>query len=193
MLDSSDITQVKQQIDQYEAWRDEIITKGRALIKRSKKVIYALHRDDMDYAKEQVQLINNEKQALVKLTSHHPNLGCEGSFRVAMQEYVEALTYFYYLTEKRIPTSKELDVSAQLYILGICDVTGELVRRAVRAATKEQFGEVVEIKDTLENIFGTLLEFEFRDNETRRKFDSIKYDLKKVEELVLELKLKGLL
>ena len=40
-------------------------------------------------------------------------------------------------------------------------------------------------------MYGELLKFDFRDNEVRRKFDAVKYDLRKLEDLVLDLKLKG--
>ena len=50
---------------------------------------------------------------------------------------------------------------------------------------------VVEIRDVVDEIYGELLKFDFRDSDLRRKFDSVKYDLKKLEDLLLELKLKG--
>ena len=40
-------------------------------------------------------------------------------------------------------------------------------------------------------IYGELLKFDFRDNEIRRKVDAVKYELRKLEDLVLDLKFKG--
>ena len=190
-MDNSDIEFMKHQIEDYEANRDLLITKSRVIVKLSKRIIYSVHRDDMASAEKFVADISREKQAIEAIAQNDPALPCEGSFKMAMQEYVEALVYFLYVKEERIPPHKMLAVSPKMYILGICDVTGELGRRAVRAATKGNYSEVVKIKDVVEEIFGDLLGFDFRDNETRRKFDSIKYDLKKLEDLVLDLKLKG--
>jgi len=72
----------------------------------------------------------------------------------------------------------------------LCDLTGELVRRAINKAINEQYSESVEIRDVVAMIYENLMQFDFRNGELRRKFDSIKYDLKKLEDLVLELKLK---
>ena len=58
-------------------------------------------------------------------------------------------------------------------------------------AGKGEVEKVIKIKDEVDTIYGELLKFDFRDNEVRRKFDSIKYDLRKLEDLVLDLKLKG--
>ena len=64
-------------------------------------------------------------------------------------------------------------------------------RKAVQLAGKGEFKKVVGIRDAVSEIYGALLNFDFRDSDMRRKFDSVKYDLKKLEDLVLDLKLKG--
>ena len=66
-----------------------------------------------------------------------------------------------------------------------------MVRKAVFLAGKGEVKKVGEIKDAVDHIYGELLDFDFRDNEIRRKVDSVKYDLRKLEDLVLDLKLKG--
>lgn len=58
-------------------------------------------------------------------------------------------------------------------------------------AGKGRFDEVVAIRDLVDELYGELLAFDFRDNDIRRKFDAVKYDLRKLEDLVLDLKLKG--
>ena len=42
----------------------------------------------------------------------------------------------------------------------------------------------------LEELYGELLKFDFRDGELRKKFDGIKYDLKRLEDVALSIKLK---
>ena len=67
---------------------------------------------------------------------------------------------------------------------------GELVRKAVFLAGKGQVAKVGKIKDEVDMIYGELLKFDFRSNDIRRKVDAVKYDLRKLEDLVLDLKLK---
>ena len=115
-------------------------------------------------------------------------MGCEGSYKVAIQEYVEALLYYEFVTSGKLV---ELDVDAEHFVLGLADLPGELTRRAVFLAGKGKTDEVMKIRDAMDLIYGEFLKFDFRENEIRRKVDAVKYELRKMEDLVLDLKLKG--
>ncbi|MDP7506717.1 MAG: hypothetical protein QF362_04730, partial [Candidatus Woesearchaeota archaeon] len=82
---------------------------------------------------------------------------------------------------------KTLGVNSEDYLLGLCDLTGELGRRAVSLATKREFKEVELIKDTVEEIYGEFLKFNLRNSQLRRKSDSIKWNLKKLEEIMYDI------
>ena len=112
----------------------------------------------------------------------------EGSFKIAIQEYVEAILYYEFVKNGNFP---DLKVIPEQFILGLADLPGELVRRAVFLAGKGHTEKVIHIKDQVDMLYGELLKFDFRDNEIRRKVDAIKYELRKLEDLVLDLKLKG--
>jgi len=75
--------------------------------------------------------------------------------------------------------------------MGLCDLTGELVRKAVNDVIKKNFKQAMEIKDLVDEIYGEFLKFNLRNSELRRKSDQIKWNLKKLEDVVFELKLKG--
>jgi predicted translin family RNA/ssDNA-binding protein len=115
-------------------------------------------------------------------------MGCEGSYKVAIQEYVEALLYYNFIKDGKLV---ELNVTTEHFVLGLADLPGELVRKAVFLAGKRKISKVIEIKEKVDLIYGELLKFDFRDNDIRRKVDAVKYDLRKLEDLVLDLKLKG--
>jgi len=176
-------------IQTYDTKREELIKKSRDVLKLSKQMIYAVHRNEMESAARLNEQIETEKQALVQITQHDTKLLYEGSYKVAIQEYVEAVLYFFFVKDGQLI---DLDVTSIHYILGLGDLPGELGRRAVYLAGKGQFEEVVKIKDMVDMIYGELLKFDLRENEARRKVDAIKYELKKLEDLVLNLKLQTL-
>ncbi len=176
------------EIHTYDEEREQLIKKSRDILKLSKLIIYAVHRDEMAAAAKLVQQIEKEKKVMDKIASRHQKLLSEGSYRVAVQEYVEALLYDHFIREGRLP---DMTVAADLFVLGLADLPGELVRKAVFLAGKGETGKVQAIKDEVDLIYGEMLRFDFRDNETRRKVDAVKYDLRKLEDLVLDLKLKG--
>jgi len=165
--------------------RDELITKSREVVKLSKQIIYALHRNDLKIATGLVAKIKKDAAALN--TYQHVD---SGSYKVAMQEYVEAVCFYEFIKNNKLPTSKELKVKAENYLLGICDLVGELMRRAVNTAIKGKEKDAIAIKDFVSDCYYELMQFDFRNSELRRKFDGVKYELKKLEDLALNLKLK---
>ena len=179
---------LQKEIHAYDAERENLIKKSRDVLKLSKLVIYAVHRDELKEAEKLVQEIEKEKKLLDKFAAHSEKMQCEGSYKVAIQEYVEAVLYFNFVKSGKLI---ELDVSPEHFVLGLGDLPGEMTRRAVFLAGKGKVDEVIKIKDEVDAIYGELLKFDFRDNEIRRKVDAVKYELRKLEDLVLDLKMKG--
>ena len=191
MLNEKEFTQIRKKLHDYDSERERLIKKSRDVLKLSKQIIYAVHRDDLSEAEGLISSIEKEKKNAEEIAKHNSALLYEGSYRVAIQEYVEALLYFHFVKEGVMVGAEQLNVTADHYVLGLCDLTGELVRKAVFLAGKGKVDEVIIIKDLVDELYGELLKFDFREQGLRRKFDSMKYDLRKLEDLVLDLKLKG--
>jgi len=191
MLDKEDLKIMQKDIAAFDSHREDLIKKSRDLIKLSKQIIYSVHRDDLSDAEKLIKQIKDKLTEVNKIAEKNDKLKQEGSYRVGVGEYVEAVLYFEFVKNKKIPGHKQLNVDTVHYLLGLCDLTGELVRKAVFLAGKDKSKDVLVIKEVVDDIYGELLKFEVRENELRKKVDSVKYDLKKLEDLVLELKLKG--
>ena len=191
MLNEKEFEKIRKEMQDYDSQREILIKKSRDVLKLSKQIIYAVHRDDLEEAASLITTIEKEKKNAEEITKHSKALMFEGSYRVSIQEYVEALLYYHFVKDGILIGAEKLNVTADHYILGVCDLTGELVRKAVFLAGKGKVDEVVIIKDLVDELYGGLLKFDFREQGIRRKFDSMKYDLRKLEDLVLDLKLKG--
>ncbi|MBI2145872.1 hypothetical protein HYU22_00855 [Candidatus Woesearchaeota archaeon] len=181
-------SKLQQEFHAYDEEREKLIKKSRDVLKLSKQVIYAVHRDEMKAAAELVKEIEKGKKELERIATHDAKMTYEGSYKIAIQEYVEAILYYEFVKSGKLP---ELKVLAEHFILGLADLPGELNRRAVFLAGKGDVESVKKIRDEVDAIYGELLKFDFRDNEIRRKVDAVKYELRKLEDLVLDLKLKG--
>ena len=193
MIDKNDLEHVRKGLESFDEKREMLIKESRSIVKLSKIIIYALQRGEL---KEAEKLIEQAKKGLAELEKHaakHEELRYSGSFKIAEQELVEAMTFLIFLTEKRLATKEELNVSAETYLLGIFDLTGELVRKAINSAINKDFQTAIEIKDFVSELYGELLKFGFGNGPLRKSFDSIKYNLKKLEDLVYDLKIKGLI
>jgi translin len=181
-------TKIQKQIHDYDSERERLIKQSRVVLKLSKQVIYAVHRDEISSAAKLLKSMDKEKQALETIAKYNHRMLSEGSYKIAIQEYVEAVLYFNFVKTGKL---SNLSVQPGHFVLGLADLPGELVRKAVFLAGKGEVDKVIKIKDEVDNIYGQLLKFDFRDNEIRRKVDAVKYDLRKLEDLVLDLKLKS--
>ncbi|MEA2037747.1 MAG: hypothetical protein U9O94_09635 [Nanoarchaeota archaeon] len=190
MIDKTNFNKVKKEMQNYDKQRELVVRKSRDIIRLSKELIYSIHRNDMRNAQRLKKDIDKELERLNKLAKNR-KLQSEGSVKVAIMEYIEAIAYLKFVKNKKIPTFNKNYIDIDYYLMGLCDLTGELTRRAVNSAIKEDYKGVKEIKELVENIYGLFIQLDIRGNELRRKFDSIKWDLKKLEDLVCELKLKG--
>ncbi len=175
-------------------FRETIIAKSREIIKLSKLSIYSFHRDDFSKGKE---LLSSAKKLIIETNKiiNSSNLREVGSFRASLEEFIEGSALEFFLQHKTIPSLENLNLSFPIhdetYLLGLCDFSGELVRRAVSCATNNNPAEVELIKNTLEELYGLFLKFNFRSGELRKKFDSLRHNLSKVNNIVYDIKLRG--
>jgi len=160
--------------------REQMLGDAHKVISLSKKAIYAVHRGDFGKAKEHIHTMKRIVSVIQKAN--------EGMVRVAVQEYVEAVSLYGIVVDGKLPTFSSLRVDIIAYLEGLCDLSGEVVRKAVNEAAKGNINEFHEYKTFIEKLYGNLLLFDIRNSELRRKFDRVKYDVKKLEEIAFQLR-----
>ena len=188
MLDKNEFGEIRKEMEEVETKRELLIQKSREIIKLSKLIIYSLHRNDLKDASRNISHIKKEKNMLEKISKKRLDTDMN---KVAMQEYVEALCYYGFITNNKIPTKSSLKVDTEDYLLGLCDLTGELGRRAVMDVINKKFEDALRIKELVEEIYGEFLKFNLRNSELRKKSDSIKWNLKKLEDIIFDITIKG--
>jgi len=181
---------LRESYDAFEKEREKLITASRALLKLSKGAIYALQRGDTTAATEQLTFARNgvkEIRALIKTT---PLLITVGAYDEGLQEYVEAELFAAYCLNESLPQAKHLGVDAETYLLGLCDMTGELARLAVNSVIKDQPHQALAMKTWIELVYQELQRFDFRNSQLRSKFDRLRGTLERLEDMALKLKLR---
>ena len=185
-----EFNEIGKKLASYDNKREELIKKARELLKISKQIIYSVHRGNSKESLVNLNKANKIKKELDKIAGFYSKLVFEGSYSEACQEYVEAVCYYDFVSGKKLPGFKELGVDHEDYLMGICDLTGELGRKGVSLATQRKIKEVSKIKDFVEDIYGEFLKFDLRNGNLRKKFDAIKWNLKKLEEVLYDLNRK---
>ncbi|MBR9676883.1 hypothetical protein GOV04_01985 [Candidatus Woesearchaeota archaeon] len=190
MVDVKEFRAMQQEIAANDAKREQLIKDSRDVVVLSKKIIYSTHRSDMTNAKKFIVNIKKNIASLKKQAVKTDGLKNVGAYKVALQEYVEAIAFYEYVKNGTLTNKISLGVDTESYLLGICDLVGELTRYAVNSITRKDLDTPKKVLDFVQTIYGLMMEFDFRNSELRKKFDSIKYNLKKLEEINYDISIR---
>ena len=182
------IQKLKKEYDDQNSERRQIISLANVILHDSKRAIFSMHRGDIQKANESLTEIEKILGNLEKKFSFTRLLE-EGSYKAGMEEYVEAKMYYLVITGEKIDKIKGLSIKYDSYLGGICDTTGELVRRAVNEAAKGNFNEVDKLKNIINDIMAELVEFDMT-GYLRTKYDQAKGNLRKIEQVAYEVNLR---
>jgi len=132
---------------------------------------------------------DNWKQMLSQFTFLVSLIEWLESGALITQSEVEALLCF--------PTDKSsvsaFNVELVDYLYGLCFLPNELARLCVTRATMGDYPLVENILRFVNELFSGFQLLNLKNDFLRKKYDSIKYDLKKIEEVVYDLSIRGLL
>ena len=185
MINKDEFVGIRKDLKDFEEKREDTIRKSRDIIMLSKQIIYSTQRNELKKAEE---LCEEIRKLVKELPSGNYDTDME---TVAVQEYVEAVCFYEFVKNKKLLTRKELGVITGDYLLGLCDLTGELVRQAVNAVINKRYDEAIEIKEFVSEIYGEFLQFDLRGGQLRKKADSIKWNLRKLEDLALGISIRS--
>lgn len=78
------------------------------------------------------------------------------------------------------------------YLMGLLQLASELSRLAVNSVTAGDYGRPMRISKFLGELDSGFRLLNLKNDSLRKRFDGLKYDLKKVEEVVYDLTIRGL-
>eukprot|EP00890_Picochlorum_soloecismus_P000421 jgi/Picsp_1/137/NSC_00137-R1_translin-like protein len=180
---------ISEEMKSYDEKREQVIKRSRDVQKLSKQAIFSLHRHDMEQAASRLDGARKAALDLEPLITESPTLRA-GSYSNACEEYAEAVIFSIFLTENRLATPEEIDLAnTEEYLGGLLDFTGELNRVAIARATARDVESVQLARDTVEALQGQFLRLDLRNGSIRKKYDGLKYTMKKLENTLYELSL----
>lgn len=188
MINKKFIQQLKKDFDIHGKERQQIISSANIILHDAKKAIFSLHRDDVAGAEQTLKEVEDLLKNLQKKFSCS-RLTAEGSYKAAVEEYVEAKMFFLVITGKTVDKIKGIEVDYESYLGGISDLLGELVRQAVKMATSGKYNKVKEIHQIADDVMAELVEFDMR-GYLRTKYDQAKGHLRKIEQINYEINLR---
>lgn len=183
MLNKNEFRKIDLEMKDFDKRRENVINKAHEIIRMSKLVIHSIHKDKTNIA----HLIKKMSDLVDKMRTRG-ELQFSSFYKVAMQEYVEAICFYQIIKNNKLPTQVELKVSAPDYLAGLCDLTGELMRKANNLWINRKPKEALKIIDLVSDIYEAFIHLDIRNQDLRKKADSIKYNLRKLEDLENHIK-----
>ncbi len=189
-MSSSFFKDIEKRYVTYERAYRELVAGSNAALNAAKRAIFALHRGD---AKGGAVLVAESERILTgfePLFKKEPLLRSEGAYRAGVEEFVEANLFAQFLDRKPLGRLAGLgEVDAELYLGGLSDLTGELVRYAMSRATAHDDKEVRRAKETLDAVMEFLIGLDLT-GYLRTKFDQAKNSARRMDEIMYDRSLR---
>ncbi|NQV88964.1 MAG: hypothetical protein HQ488_01420 [Parcubacteria group bacterium] len=169
--------------------RRALIGKSNEALSKSKRAIFALHRDDH---KEAANLLSQADVLFTqaeKSFKRYEALEYEGAYKAALEEYAEALLFEGYLRTGKLGKIHERAMEPAVYLAGLTDTTGEMVRYAVREITLGNTDVVPKVYESVEMVVEYLLDMDLT-GYLRTKFDQAKKNLSRLEGMTYDLAIR---
>lgn len=173
----------------YYKLREEALHLSRGILRLSKQAIFALHKDDSVSAEKALKQAEKSFSTLEELFKKDKDLSQEGFVFEASEEFIEAKLFFEFLKNGKVDIQAKPEFSTESYLGGICDFTGEVLRKAVQMATKGKTEKVLKYLETCQEVMGELIKFDLT-GKLRYKYDEAKRNMKKIEEIMYEIKIR---
>jgi predicted translin family RNA/ssDNA-binding protein len=152
------------------------------------KIMRRLKAGDFDVD----DLLNSASVDINSLIDNSEDSIREGRVSQVIEKFAEAKIFrSFFLTGLLVPPSAVPMCNDDEYVGAVLGFAQELARYAVGCAIENDTTSISICRSLLVELNAKMLEFDFRNGQLRRKYDGLKYALKKLEDITYELSLVG--
>ncbi|MBN2066012.1 MAG: RNA-binding protein [Candidatus Thermoplasmatota archaeon] len=155
------VDKIGKSIDEKDKAREHALRASRDIIISCRKAIQCLHQEKMKDASTHIKKGHRELTKLYEITKDYSDLSHAGFVENAAQEVVEAQCLLNIMKGKELPDPDEMKTTYSSYLLGLCDVVGELRRRALDFIRKGKEEKANECLDMMEEIYNAIIHFDY--------------------------------
>jgi len=155
------VNKIEKSLDDKDKIREQALRASREIIIGCRKAIQSIHQDLMKEAKSFIKKASTKLQYLYELTKGHPELYHAGFVENAAQELVEAQCLYNIINGQDLPDPDEMQTTYSSYLLGLCDLVGELRRSALDSIRHNKSKDADNYLTMMENIFDVIIRFDY--------------------------------
>jgi len=158
-----DLEKIRRDLEEKEKVREELIKLSRDLRLNASKAIANIHANKMEKTEEYLRKAEN---LLKKVEEYRKYPELFYLAHDALQEFVEAFVFKHIVENMKLPEKLPFQIP-QPVLGGLADVIGELRRYSLSLMVKEEdLNKIRRIIEIMEEIYYTLIEFDFHDRLT---------------------------
>ncbi|UCB59468.1 MAG: RNA-binding protein [Thermoplasmatales archaeon] len=155
------VDKIEKSIDDKDKIREKALRYSREIIIGCRKAIQNIHQIHMKNAKNNIKKSSDKLQDLYGLTKEHPDLYHAGFVENAAQELVEASCLYNVMRGRDLPDPDEIQTTYSSYLLGLCDLVGELRRTALDSIRCGKAKKADSYLDMMEEIYDVIIRFDY--------------------------------
>jgi translin len=155
------VQKIDKYIDQKDHVREEALHSSRDIVIHCRKAIHCLHRMAWVDAETFMSKASADLAKVYETTKNFPDLSNAGFVETAAQEYGEARCLSHIIHGKELPDPDELQITYSSYLMGLCDVVGELRRGALDFILKGDATKAHEYLLYMDMIYEAVMNFDY--------------------------------
>ncbi len=157
--------------------REQAIRVSREVVRTSANAIRAIHRNELDEARELIAaadaLVHETQQTL----EGHADLYFTGYTQDAQKEYAEACAVFAFIARTELPLPADIGVETPSYLNGLAEAASELRRYILDSLRRDDDSRAEELMRYMDDVYNILVVMDFPDALTsglRRTTDQLR-------------------
>jgi translin len=166
--------QIRKVFDARTSARDLALAQARQLTRACSLAIRAVHRDEVETMKTQLEEARQLADTLRSSLAQYPDLFYAGYTQDALKEFVEANVTCALIRNEPLQTPEDLLVEPSTYLNGLAEVVGELRRRTLDILRHGYSQEAERLLGIMDEIYSVLVTMDYPDaitNGLRRQTD----------------------
>ena len=154
---------IRQSFDARTQARDRALARSRLITRHSAHAIRAIHRDDDELARQNLDEAKRLVKSLRADLADYPNLYYAGYTQDALKEYAEANLTRALVKGSQLPTPEDLDLEYNNYLQGLAETAGELRRRCLDILRHGHSAEAERLLSHMDDIYAILITMDYPD------------------------------
>ena len=155
--------EIRKRFDAKSAAREKGLASSRHAIRFCANSIRAVHRGDLELARDLQQKAREELDAARGAMGEHPDIYHAGFLHDAEKEYAEALATYAIINGEPLPTPEDCSVGDAAYLNGLSEVIGELRRNLLDIIRHGDLARGEELLAAMDEIYFVLVSMDYPD------------------------------